>query len=186
MSKRITSTWVGILRWAFLGICALLLGWNLYCASASGLVGNPMPMPFGYGSAVVLSGSMEPAISKGDWILVRETDRFFEGQIVVFEDEGMLMVHRIVAVTDVQITTRGDANNTEDLPVPVSSVKGEVIAILPGAGGILEALRSPGGLLAVFLAAFGLMELPHWHRRKNDEEELQKLREEIQRLKEEL
>ena len=186
MRKRGPSLWAGILRWAFLGLCGVLLGWNLYCASASGLVGNPMPMPFGYGSAVVLSGSMEPAMSKGDLILVRETDRFFEGQIVVFEDGGMLVVHRIVNITQEQITTRGDANNTEDDPILPDSIQGEVIAVLPGAGRIVEALRSPAGLLVVLLAAFCLMELPHLRRRKKDEEDLQKLKEEIQKLKEEL
>ena len=56
--------------------------------NAKNLVGNNLPMPFGYGAAVVLSGSMEPAFSKGDLIIVKETDEYGLNDIVVFESEN--------------------------------------------------------------------------------------------------
>ena len=59
-----------ILRVLLLAVCGLVLGLNIYSANAKSLVGNHLPMPFGYGAAVVLSGSMEPTLSVGDLILV--------------------------------------------------------------------------------------------------------------------
>ena len=52
-------TFKGVLRILVLIICGIVLGVNVYLANANSLVGNKLPMPFGYGSAVVLSGSME-------------------------------------------------------------------------------------------------------------------------------
>ena len=53
-------------RLLLLILCGLILGVNVYLANANSLVGNQLPTPFGYGAAVVLSGSMEPEFSKGD------------------------------------------------------------------------------------------------------------------------
>ena len=55
-----------IIRIGLLALCGAVLGVNLYFANAGSLLGDKLPMPFGYGAAVVLSGSMEPALSKGD------------------------------------------------------------------------------------------------------------------------
>ena len=45
------------------------MGINVYLWNASSLAGNAMPMPFGFGMAVVLSGSMEPVLSVNDLLL---------------------------------------------------------------------------------------------------------------------
>ena len=58
-----------IVRLVLIAICGGILGLNLYSANANKLVGNQLPMPFGYGWAVVLSGSMEPAMQIGDLIM---------------------------------------------------------------------------------------------------------------------
>lgn len=58
-----------ILRRILLIIIGLILGVNVYLANAKGIVGNKLPMPFGYGMANVLSGSMEPTFSKGTLLL---------------------------------------------------------------------------------------------------------------------
>ena len=60
-----------VLRWLLIVVCGLILGVNVYLANANSLVGNQLPMPFGYGAAVVLSGSMEPEFSEGDLIIVK-------------------------------------------------------------------------------------------------------------------
>ena len=43
-----------ILRRILLIIIGLILGVNVYLANAKGIVGNKLPMPFGYGMANVL------------------------------------------------------------------------------------------------------------------------------------
>ena len=53
---------------------SLVLGVNLYNWNAKSLMGNVLPMPMGYGAAVVLTGSMEPTIMEDDLIIVAEQD----------------------------------------------------------------------------------------------------------------
>ena len=85
-------------RLLLLILCGVILGVNVYLANANSLVGNQLPMPFGYGAAVVLSGSMEPEFSKGDLIVVNETDTYEVNDIVVFQDGNSLVVHRIINI----------------------------------------------------------------------------------------
>ena len=103
-----------IWRHILLVICGLLLGINIYLVNANNLLGNKMPMPFGYGAAVVLSGSMEPTFSKDDLILVKKTDNIAIGDIVVYQSNNSLVVHRVVSIDDDVVITKGDANNIED------------------------------------------------------------------------
>lgn len=166
-------------------MCGSVLGINVYLANARGLVGNQLPMPFGYGAAVVLSGSMEPTFSQGDLIIVRQTDTFATGDVVVFQEGNTLVVHRIVEVGQGTVTTKGDANNAVDQPVEVSSVKGTVLFWIPYAGRIVTFLKSPVGTIGVFAAAVALIELPGRKEKQQDAQERQKLIDEIERLKKE-
>lgn len=177
---------VDVFRWITLVLCAAAVGFQVYALNARRLLGNQLPMPFGYGSAVVLSGSMEPALSVGDLIIVKETETLTENQIIVYEQESSLIVHRIVDISGNQIIAQGDANNTPDDPIDASLVKGEVVAVVPGAGMAVEAIRSPAGILVIVGLAAVLLELPHLRQKKKDEKELDQLKEEIRRLKEEL
>ena len=83
-----------IIRWIVLIVCGAILGFNIYNINANRLMRNQLPMPFGYGMATVLSGSMEPEFSKGDLLIVGESDEFNLNDIVVFEDGHSLVVHR--------------------------------------------------------------------------------------------
>lgn len=174
-----------ILRIFVLVVCGAVLGMNLYHANASRLVGNQMPMPFGYGSAVVLSGSMEPAMSEGDLILVSEHRAYEEGSVVVFQDGRNLVVHRIVEMNESAITTKGDANNASDHPMDCSAVKGTVIAVLPGVGHLVNFIKTPAGTIFFVAAAVILIELPYRRERRKDDEERQRIIDEIRRLKDE-
>ena len=49
-------------------LISLVLGGTAYSWNARRLAGNAMPMPFGVGLSVVLSGSMEPTLSVNDLI----------------------------------------------------------------------------------------------------------------------
>lgn len=175
-----------VLRWIALAVCAAIVGIQVYTLNASRLLGNSMPMPFGYGTAVVLSGSMEPALSVGDLIVVKETTQLAEDQMIVYDQNGTLVVHRIISISGDEIIAQGDANNAPDAPIDASVVKGKVVAIVPGAGAVVEAIRSPAGILVIVGLAVVLLELPHLRQKKKDEKQMDQLKEEIRKLKEEL
>lgn len=172
-------------RWLLLILCGLILGVNVYLANANSLVGNQLPMPFGYGAAVVLSGSMEPEFSEGDLIVVKETENYKKNDIVVLQDGNSLVVHRIINIDGETITTKGDANKTADEPVNVSAVKGKVLSWIPFAGNILGFLKTPIGTICIIAAAITLVEIPRRNEKKKDDEERQKILDEIERLKKE-
>lgn len=175
----------GILRVVLLVICGVIFGVNVYLANASSLLGNQLPMPFGYGAATVLSGSMEPEFSRGDLIVVKESDTYELNDIVVFQDGASLVVHRIIDMEGSTVTTKGDANNTADEPVDISAVKGKVLFFIPYAGDVVSFLKTPVGTFCIIAAALALIEIPRILEKKKDDEEKQKIIEEIERLKNE-
>jgi len=185
-SKKKASRGGTPLRWVLAVAAGLILGVNVYLANARGLAGNQMPMPFGFGAAVVLSGSMEPALEIDDLLIVREMDKYEVGDIVVYQSGSTLIVHRIIAKDAQTVVTQGDANNTADEPIALQAVKGKVVARFPGVGRAVNILKTPMGTLAVLIAAFALMELSFRKDKDKDEKALESIKEEIRQLKAEL
>ena len=175
-----------VLRFILLIIIGTAIGVNAYMINAKNLVGNNLPMPFGYGAAVVLSGSMEPAFSKGDLIIVKETDEFDLNDIVVFESENSLVVHRVVGMGKDEVVTKGDANNTEDEPITRADVLGKVIFHIPYLGTVISFLKTPVGTIILVGLAILLVEIPHRREVEKDDEEMQNIIDEINRLKDEI
>lgn len=174
-----------IIRRILLALCGIILGINIYNINAKNLVGNQLPMPFGYGMAVVLSGSMEPTFSVNDLIVVKEAEEYQVGDIVVFQDAYDLVVHRIVNISGDEVQTQGDANNMADEPINLSVVKGKVIFAVSAVGSVVTALKSPVSIAVLIAIAILLLEIPYRREKKQDKDELDKIREEIRRLKEE-
>jgi len=172
--------------WRRLVLAALgvVLGVGVCLANGRDLAGDQMPMPFGTGVAVVMSGSMSPALEVGDLVIIRERDLYEVGDVVVYQSGARLIVHRIIAREGDWITTQGDANNVSDAPIEISSVKGKVIAHVPRLGHAVNALKTPVGILTVLLIAFVVVERAFRRERNRDEKELDAIKEEIRRLKE--
>lgn len=175
-----------LLRILVLIVCGTIFGLNMYMFNAKRLVGNEMPMPFGYGAAVVLSGSMEPTISTGDLIIVKEKPEYAIDDVVVFQDDGELIVHRIIAMEGEYIVTQGDANNAADAPVNIASVKGMMIAAIPYVGTFANILKTPIGTVSLVALAIFTIEASFRKEKEKDDEERQKIIEEIKRLKDEI
>ena len=171
-------------RRILLAVCGVILGVNLYSANANSLVGNQLPMPFGYGAAVVLSGSMEPELSVNDLIFVKESKTYAIDEVVVFQSGKELVVHRIVDIADGMVQTKGDANNATDEPVELSAIKGKVVLAIPFIGALVSILKTPVGTALTLAVAFLLIEMSNRKERQKDDEELDKIREEIRKLKE--
>lgn len=173
------------IRRVILAALGIVLGINVYLANANTLLGNQLPMPLGYGAAVVLSGSMEPTFSKDDLIFVKETDELNVGDIVVYQSGNELIVHRIVNIDGDMMVTQGDANNAADPAFEKSAVKGVVIGWIPQVGMLVNILKTPAGIILILVSAFLLVELSFQKQKDKDEQELDAIKEEIRRLKKE-
>lgn len=176
----IRSIWIRRLVLALLG---LLMGLQIYFVNAGRVMGDPLPMPFGYGAAVVLSGSMEPTYSAGDLLIVKKADHYQTGDIVVYQNGRSLVVHRIIDMNGETVTTQGDANNAPDEPFAVSQIKGISVGSIPFVGTWFRILKTPVGLMVAFLCTIFLIEVSFRKQSDTDAAELEKIKEEIQRLK---
>ena len=170
------------LRILMLLILGVFLGIRFYAWNAQHLTGNAAPMPFGVGASVVLSGSMEPALSVGDLLIFTEEERYEVGDVVVYQSGRTPVVHRIIALDAETVTTRGDANNTADEPFGVQLIKGKVVTVVPIVGHLIWALKTPLGTASLVIAALLLMELSYRSERKEKVAQQEKLKAEIRQL----
>ena len=182
-AKRKTSP---VLRRILLAVIGLILGVNVYFANASGIGGNHLPMPFGYGIANVLSGSMEPTFSKGTLLLVKEEKQAESGQIVVYQSGQELIVHRVIQMEGNLVTTKGDANEAADPVFDASQIKGVVVGWIPFLGSLVSFLKTPVGIILLLVCAVLLMEGSFRKQKVSDDRQLEGIKEEIRRLKEEM
>lgn len=117
------------------------------------------PAVFGYSQFIIATGSMEPAISAGDMIIVKKADEYCVGDVITFfSDSGDIpTTHRIeeirVEAGRTIYVTRGDANNAPDPGVSEANVVGKVVATLSGAGLFFEWVKTPSGIVCVVLLA---------------------------------
>lgn len=170
-------------RVILLCLISLIIGATIYGWNARTLTGNDMPMPFGIGMSVVLSGSMEPVLSVNDLVIVRKAADYAVGDIVVYQNESSLVIHEIISIDGDEVTTQGRANDTADDPVSVAAIKGKAVAHLPFVGVAVRFLKTPVGTVLLIIAALVFFELPYLQKRKKAEEEKEKIKEEIRKLK---
>ena len=186
MSVKTKKIIQNVIRVLLLFIISLIIGITVYSVNAKSLRGDQMPMPFGIGISVVLTGSMEPTISTNDLIIVRETNDYEVNDIVVFQDHSSLVVHKIIRIEGDQIVTKGDANNTEDAPISVKQIKGEVVSIIPFFGLMVKFIKSPIGIVLILAGAIVLLRLSYKKEKEEKDSDLNKIKDEIRKLKEEM
>lgn len=171
-----------IFRIILILVAGLTVGLAVFSFNANRIGGNQLPMPFGYGASVVLSGSMEPALAVNDLVFVEAEDDYDVGDVVVYQNGKDLIIHRVVKKDGEDFVTRGDANNADDDPILLEDIKGKMIFKIPFIGLIFKWLKTlPGTLIVLGLAIF----LLYRSRRKEkdrDIEQLDEIVQEIQRL----
>lgn len=110
---------------------------------------------FGYKGYTVVSGSMEPAFSTGDFIFVKTTPykNIEIEDIVTFVSDGEIVTHRAVEINSKGLITQGDANNIPDqTEVTKDTYIGELALIVPYFGYVVVATQQPlvlGGLVVL-------------------------------------
>jgi signal peptidase len=155
-------------RWFALTLLTVVLLLSLWQAAARYLLGQELPSVFGYSQVIVRSGSMEPAFSAGDLLVLHREEQYWEGDIIGFWENGSLTTHRLIQKTEEGAITKGDFNSTPDpQPVKENQFAGRVVLILPGLGTVFLYLRTPPGVLLIILLGSLLLFFPRRAERSN-------------------
>lgn len=120
---------------------------------------DKVPSVFGYKPFMVLSGSMESEILKGDLIITKIVDpeTLKVDDIIAFRDnEGTVTTHRIIDIVEIEgvtyFVTKGDNNNSQDQNlVEFEDVEGIYIKRIPGIGNAMNSLADPNTIIIVVL-----------------------------------
>lgn len=185
MSKK-KKTLLTIFKIFSMVLVSVLIGYNLFIINAQVFLKEKLPMPLGYGTAVVVSNSMYPYLEVNDLIIVKKTNDYEVGDVIVYDEGSVLVVHRLVEIDDQVFVAKGDANNSNDRAYSVSLIKGEVVKIIPGMGVLQEVFNNPIVKFICLAIAFVLFELSIKLDKKEKPKENIELEEEIKKLKEEL
>lgn len=184
--KKTPSRGRTFLRRLIIVIACLIFGVNVYTWNAGVLGGNHLPMPFGIGSAVVMSGSMEPTLSVNDLVYIKEADEYIVGDVVVYQSGKDLIIHEIIEINDDIVTTKGEANNTPDEPIDIKYIKGRMVLAIPRVGILVKFVKSLPGTIILLTVAVILIELS-WSKEKNaKDEEIDKIKAEIRKYRKEI
>lgn len=119
-----------------------------------------IPAIFGIKPFIVLSGSMEDEIKTGSVAYVNthvDVQNIKAGDIIAFGVGSRQVTHRVVAVNDDDtFTTKGDANDVEDLaPVKFEDYKGKTVFSIPYLGKFIGKCQTKVGYFIIF-AIIGL------------------------------
>ena len=172
-----------VFRYIVFSFIGIVLGLFVYTQNAKGLLKDKMPMPFGYGMSVVLSGSMESRLSADGLVIIKATDSYNVNDIVLFQDGNSLVIHRIIEIDGDTVTTKGDANNVADEPINKSQIKGVLVYDIAGFGAVVNILKQPVFVILILAAAFLLTELSYRKEKDTDTEELDEIKKMIEELK---
>lgn len=172
-----------VLRWILIVVVSVSIGAGIYNWNTRTLTRDELPMPLGVGVAVVLSGSMEPELSKDDVIFVVSSKDYSVGETVVFKQDGKLTVHKIISIDGETVITQGTANNTPDEPIQLQDIKGKVLFSLPGFGRAVDVIKSPAVTVCLIILAALLLAMSYMKEKDEDQEKLNDIRKQIEQLK---
>ena len=100
---------------------------------------------------VVLTGSMEPSISPGDYITIAKINpkNLQVNDIVSYKKNGAVITHQIIEIKGDSIKTQGTANNVADNPINKNEVLGKYLFKIPKVGYIITFFNSTSGLIII-------------------------------------
>ena len=136
----------------FTYILLLILIMVIYGKCSMMFTDRVYPSYFGYTMFEVASGSMAPTLHVDDVILVNITkNNLKKGDIIAFQNDNVVITHRILLIDNDTITVKGDSNNTIDKPINRNQVIGKVIKVFPKMGVWKKIITEPKTLFAIFI-----------------------------------
>ena len=164
--KKALSVCSLVLRIVLCVLVGVLLVYNVYMLIAKLAFKQQMPTFLGFASAAVVSGSMEPTINTGDFIITLKRNGYEVGEVVMFLEGGVYTTHRIVEETEDGFRTMGDNNEGSLDPWTVREV-----LVLRGFGKAAAFFQTPAGMMCIVAAAallWVLAELPSFIKKKKE------------------
>ena len=101
---------------------------------------------FGFRLYRIATGSMVPYLNIND---------YKEGDVITYTSGETYVTHRIVSITDENIVTKGDANNTMDEPITKDNIIGKVVLKFGFLGFIIYLFSKP--IIWVLLFIIGIV-----------------------------
>lgn len=144
--KRIFKIIVDVLTFTVFVVLVLIV----YSKIKMIITGNDYFDMFGYSIFSVSTGSMEPAISQNDIIIIKDKDDYFINEIVTFKSEKSYVTHRVIEKRGDVFITKGDANNTKDVEIDRKDIIGKVVKVFPNAAIWQKIFSSPKVIIAIF------------------------------------
>lgn len=132
---------------------------NLYIIYQANTNKEEVPSILGYKPFIVLSGSMETKIHRGDLIFVKTIDpsELEVKDVIAFKDaEDTITTHRIIEIVEkdgvTYFITKGDNNSSQDRNlVEFEDVEGIYVGRIPNVGKIMNSLAEPTTILILGL-----------------------------------
>ncbi len=170
----IAKTIFKVIKYVLISILLVVFVSNFYVMIKSASNPGTHPDVFGYSTAVVVSGSMQPEINVDDLVVIKKQKEYNKGDIIAFTNSKSFVTHRIIEETQEGFVTQGDANNTQDeQKVEMQDISGEVIFTIKGVGRVVSFLKSPLGLMILFVLGFIIIALPD-KKENEDKDEFEK------------
>ena len=138
----------------FIVILAGVLLIAIYNNVQINIIGNSYSSFMGYALFEVQTGSMEPELSAGDWIIVKNEKDYELKDVVTFEIDGEFVTHRIINKYGDTFVTRGDANSGEDSPISKEQIVGKEVKVLPTFGILRKTLFNPVVLVGIIVILY--------------------------------
>lgn len=149
-------------NWLIIVACIVLipiLMINIYIMYQANTNKDEVPSVFGYKPFIVLSGSMETEIHRGDLIITKIIDpaTLKTDDVIAFRDaQETITTHRIIDIVEREgvtyFVTKGDNNNSQDQNlVEFEDVEGIYIGRIPSIGSLMNSLANPTTIVIVIL-----------------------------------
>lgn len=106
---------------------------------------------FGYTLFKVTTGSMGNAIKIDDVIIVKIGDTYNVNDIITYYEDKSFITHRVVKIDNNFLTTKGDANNSDDTPIAKTQVIGRVVHIISGLGIWQKVFSTPQIIISILV-----------------------------------
>ena len=159
-----------ICKFVFAGILAVALLLSLVSVFKRLVLKEPVPLVLGFGTAVVISGSMEPTIRVEDLIIIHRQSDYKIDDIVTYRPDpptqsNRPITHRIIEKTPDGYVTKGDFNPTKDEEIEKTQIIGRVVKVVPQVGRVISFFQQPLGVMLLVFGLFVMIEAPNLFKR---------------------